>query len=171
MDSVGLAVRPEPVDLADLAAQVVEEVRPLAERKGLAVQLALESPLSLLHTDGQLLKIVLANLTSNAVKFTEAGSVAVKVGRREGVYRVAVEDTGPGISESERARLFEPFETLEPLVNKHVPGMGLGLALARRLASALGARLEVESAPGVGSSFAVTLPEEAGAKEAVASLH
>jgi signal transduction histidine kinase len=171
IDTVGLAVRREPVDVADLATQVVEEVRPLAQRKGLAVALALESPPPLLHTDAQLLRTVLANLASNAVKFTEAGSVTVKVGRDDGACTVAVEDTGPGIPERERARIFEPFETLEPLAHKHVPGVGLGLALARRLAAALGGRLEVESADGGGSRFLLTLPEVPGASDPAALPH
>ncbi len=159
LDSGGPSVRLEPVDLADLAAHVVEEVRPFAERKGLAVRLALESPLPVLRTDERLLKVVLANLASNAVKFTDAGSVVLKVAYRDGAHRVAVEDTGPGIAAGERTRLFEAFEPLEPLANKHLPGLGLGLALAHRLASALGARLHLEADERAGSTFVVTLPE------------
>ncbi len=163
LDTAGPSVRLEAVDLAELAARVVEEVRPIAQRKGLAVRFALEEPLPPVQTDERLLKVVLANLASNAVKFTTEGWVAMKVGYRDGAHRIAVEDTGPGIPEGERARIFEPFEPLEPLSKKHVPGMGLGLALAHRLATALGARLELEPAHGAGSTFVVTLPEAARA--------
>jgi signal transduction histidine kinase len=166
LDSAGPSVRLEAVDLAELAARVVEEVRPMAQKKGLTVRFALEEPLPPVRTDERLLKVVLANLASNAVKFTTEGWVAMKVGYRDGAHRVAVEDTGPGIPEGERARIFEPFEPLEPLSKKHMPGMGLGLALAYRLATALGARLELEPAHGPGSTFVVTLPETAGAKTA-----
>lgn len=159
LDGSGPPVRRDEVDLADLAGHVVEEVRPLAERKGLDVRLAVESPLPALRSDGRLLGIVLANLTSNAVKFTRSGWVEVRVGYRERAHRVSIEDTGPGISAADRSRMFEPFEPLEPLANKHVPGMGLGLALAHRLAASLGARLELESRKGRGSTFVVTLPE------------
>jgi signal transduction histidine kinase len=158
LETAAPVVRRDPVDLAALAAAVVEELRPAAERKGLAVRLALEAPLPPARTDERLLRIVLANLASNAVKFTSAGSVAVRVGYRDGAHRVAVEDTGPGIPPAERSRIFDAFEPLEPLANKHVPGLGLGLPLARRLATALGARLELEPPSGAGSTFVVTLP-------------
>ncbi len=158
LDAAGPSVHGEPVDLAELATEVIDDVRPVAQRKGLDVLLAVESPLPLLRTDGRLLKVVLANLASNAIKFTEVGAVTVRVRYADGAHTVAVEDTGPGIPASERSRIFEPFEPLEPLANKHVPGMGLGLALARRLAVALGARLELEAARGGGSTFVVTLP-------------
>jgi signal transduction histidine kinase len=151
-------VRRDRIDLAALAASVVEEVRQLAERKGLTVRLALESPVPPLLTDERLLRIVLANLATNAVKFTQAGSISVRVGYRDDAHRVWVEDTGPGIPPAQRSRIFDGFEPLEPLANKHVPGMGLGLPLARRLAAALGARLELDSSCGSGSTFVVTLP-------------
>ncbi len=170
LEGTGPSIRLEPVNLAELAATVVEEVRPLAHRKGLAVRLAIDAPVPKLWTDERLLKVVLANLASNAVKFTKVGSVVVKVDFGGGAHRVAVEDTGPGIPPEERARIFEPFEPLEPLARKHVPGMGLGLALAYRLAMALGGRLELEPAHGRGSTFVVTLPEVARAKDARA-LH
>jgi signal transduction histidine kinase len=159
-------VRREPVDLAALAAGVVEEVRPAAERKGLVARFALEVPVPPARTDERLLRLVLVNLATNAVKFTSAGSVSVRVGYRDGVHRVAVEDTGPGIPDAERERIFDAFESLEPLANKHLPGMGLGLPLARRLAVALGARLELESSGTSGSTFVVVLPDAAPAKAA-----
>jgi signal transduction histidine kinase len=170
LDAAGPSVRGEPVDLAELATEVLDEVRSVAQRKGLAVQLELEAPLPLVPTDGRLLKVVLANLVSNAIKFTEAGGVTMRVRQMDGALTVAVEDTGPGIPASERSRLFEPFEPLEPVANKHVPGMGLGLALARRLALALGARLEIEPSREGGSSFVVTLPRPQQADQVVA-LH
>ncbi|HEX9053074.1 MAG TPA: ATP-binding protein [Anaeromyxobacter sp.] len=158
LESAGPLVRRDPVDLAAVVAGVVEEVRPAAERKGLGMRLALEGPAAPLFSDERLLRMVLLNLAANAVKFTETGSVCVRVGHRDGVHRIAVQDTGPGIPEPERERIFDAFEPLGPLANKHVPGMGLGLPLARRLAAALGARLELESSDAFGSTFAVTLP-------------
>ncbi len=161
LETASPLVRRDRVDLAALAAGVVEEVRPAAERKGLAARFALEAPVPPVRTDERLLRIILLNLAANAVKFTEAGSVSIRVGYREGVHRVAVEDTGPGVPEAERERIFDAFEQLEPLANKHMPGMGLGLALARRLANALEARLELESSGAAGRTFAVKLRDGA----------
>jgi signal transduction histidine kinase len=158
LDSACPLVRRDAVDLAALAGGVVDELRPFAERKGLEVRLDVEAPVPPARTDERLLRIVLANLASNAVKFTAAGGVTVRVAHRDGVHRVAVADTGPGIPAAERSRIFDAFEPLEPLANKHVPGLGLGLPLARRLAVALGGRLELEPPNGGGSTFVVTLP-------------
>jgi signal transduction histidine kinase len=169
LDSACPLVRRDLVDLAALAGGVVEELRTAAERKGLAVRLAVEHPLPPLCTDERLLRIVLANLASNAVKFTPAGAVTVRVGHLDGAHRVAVEDTGPGIPPAERSRIFDAFEPLEPVANKHVPGLGLGLPLARRLAVALGGRLELEPPRGAGSTFVVTLPEPAPRAEELGS--
>jgi signal transduction histidine kinase len=163
-------VRRAPLDLGALAAAVVAEVRPFAEQKDLAVRLEVASPLPALRSDARLLRIVLTNLVSNAVKFTEVGSVTVRVQHRDGAHRIAVEDTGPGIPPAEQSRIFVAFEPLGALANKSVPGMGLGLSLARRLALALGGRLDLESPGRSGSTFVVTLPAPAEA-EAAAGLH
>jgi signal transduction histidine kinase len=172
LESACPLVRRDILDLAAFAASVVEEVRPVAERKGLTARFTLESPVPPVRTDERLLRIVLANLAANAVKFTRAGSISVRVGYRDGAHRIAVEDTGPGIPPAERSRIFDGFEPLEPLANKHVPGMGLGLPLARRLAAALGARLELESSCGSGSTFVVTLPDPLSAANGEdAALH
>ncbi len=169
LESTSPLVRRDPFDLAALAAGVVEEVRPVAERKGLTARLALDAPVPPVRSDARLLRIVLANLAANAVKFTRAGSITVRVAYRDGAHRVAVEDTGPGIPPAERSRIFDGFEPLEPLANKHVPGMGLGLPLARRLAAALAARLELESSGAAGSTFVVTLPDPEAAASCVAT--
>jgi len=76
----------------------------------------------------------------------------------DGAHRLAVRDTGPGISPEQQTIIFEPFEQLEPIRQKHVPGVGLGLALVREMAGALGGRIELTSQVGAGSTFAVVLP-------------
>ena len=102
--------------------------------------------------------MTLANVAGNAVKFTARGAVRIRISRDAGAYRIAVEDSGPGIPPERRARVFEPFEHGEPVTAKHVPGLGLGLALARRMAAVLGASLELLPGEGPGSTFVVTLP-------------
>lgn len=154
-----LTVHDEPVDLCALAGEVVEELRPQAEEKGLEVRLLADPDLPPTRGDRRLLRTILANLASNAIKFTDAGWVAVRVWQAHGAHRVAVQDTGPGIPAGERERIFEPFHQLEPLLHKHKPGIGLGLALAREAAAALGGRIELGGAEEPGSVFTVLIPQ------------
>jgi signal transduction histidine kinase len=151
-------VQEEPVDLLALVGEVVEELRPQAEEKGLELRVLPEADLTPVLGDRRLLRMIVANLASNAIKFTEAGWVGVKVWQAHGAHRLSVQDTGPGIPADERERIFEPFHQLEPLLHKHKPGIGLGLALAREAAAALGGRIELR-AEDPGSTFTVTLPQ------------
>ncbi|HSO36017.1 MAG TPA: ATP-binding protein, partial [Labilithrix sp.] len=109
-------------------------------------------------SDPQLVRLVIVNLVSNAVKFTERGCVTVTVlnaGDRR-VLRVA--DTGPGIAGEEQKRIFEPFQQLAPTKHKHLPGVGLGLSLVRQIVDNLEATITVESEIGKGSTFELSLP-------------
>jgi signal transduction histidine kinase len=162
----GISLRPEPVDPARVAAEVIEDLRPQAARKGLALSGPEPGGPSRVDTDPRLLRLVLLNLVSNAIKFTDAGGVGVSVEAAEGEHRLVVRDTGRGIAPEDQARIFEPFEQLETIARKHTPGVGLGLALVREVVSALGGRISVESAPGEGSTFLVAIPtaRRAGAR-------
>ncbi|HTT71874.1 MAG TPA: hybrid sensor histidine kinase/response regulator [Anaeromyxobacteraceae bacterium] len=154
--------RCDAVDLAALAREVLEELRPQADEKGLELSLVAPAELPPVTSDERLVRIVLANLVSNAVKFTPHGSVAVTLTHGRGAHRVAVRDTGPGIPAHERQRIFEPFQQLEPLLRKHEPGIGLGLALVKELTAALGGRIELDPGEGPGSTFTLVLPEPGG---------
>ncbi len=153
-----VALRREDVDLRDLVRESVEEARSQAEVKGLRLRMDLPPDLAPVVTDARLLRVVVANLVGNAVKFTDSGGIEVLVMGGAGEARIVVSDSGPGIPESERERIFEPFEQLDPIHAKHVPGFGLGLALVRELCAALGARVELYSTMGRGSTFVVVLP-------------
>ncbi len=163
-ESGALAIEREEIDVRTLASEVLDELRPQAEHKGLSLELHVEPPLATAPTvasDRRLLRIVLTNLASNAVKFTEHGSVVVTLAPaedHESGWRLIVEDTGPGIPEGDRPRIFEPFQQLEPLHHKHNPGIGLGLALAREMVEALQGRISVEAGARGGSKFTVDLP-------------
>ncbi|HEY6099974.1 MAG TPA: ATP-binding protein, partial [Anaeromyxobacter sp.] len=109
------------------------------------------------ETEPRLLRLILANLVGNAVKFTAAGAVAVAIESRGEEVRVAVSDSGPGIAPEDQARVFEPFERGAREAEAFVPGLGLGLAIVRELASSIGARVMLASSPGVGSTFTVVL--------------
>src|SRR5690606_5599901 len=99
---------------------------------------------------------VVAHLVSNAVKFTEAGSVTLTVEAEVGVVRLAVEDTGIGITEAYLDRLFEPFSQEDYRLNRAYGGSGLGLAITKRLLNGMGGSIRAESEKGRGSRFEVT---------------
>jgi signal transduction histidine kinase len=149
------------VDVGTLAREVAEEYRPEAQRKLLALELRLPPQAVVVETDARLLQIALLNLVSNAVKYTEQGSVALSVEARPDAVRLAVQDTGRGIAPEDRERIFEPFQQLEDLKHKGSPGLGLGLGLVKQLVGALGASLSLDSEVGQGSTFIVTLPTRA----------
>ena len=155
----GLTATPVDVDAMALAREVIDAHRGMAAA---GVEVAMSGPDALpLATDPDLLRLVLSKLMSNALKFTQAGHVRLHVTRRPGLAVFEVEDTGPGIEAADMDRIFEPFEQGEALRRKSVPGIGLGLALVRRMADALGAMVEVDTMPGTGSRFRVMLPEKA----------
>lgn len=119
-----------------------------------------------MHTDEAKVRQILLNLCQNAIKFTESGSVTLRVSRGSpmpdgGVsLRFAVKDTGIGIATADLQRLFRPFSQLEDVPTRR-RGTGLGLYIARRLATLLGGRIEVVSRPGEGSVFTLVLPVQA----------
>jgi signal transduction histidine kinase len=158
LEAGGISLRPEPVDPARVAAEVLEDLRAQAARKELALSGPPPGGAPQLETDPRLLRLVLLNLVSNAIKFTDAGGVTVSVEVADGEHRLVVRDTGRGIAPEDQARIFEPFEQLETMARKHTPGVGLGLSLVREMVSALGGRVSVESAPGAGSAFSVAIP-------------
>ena len=118
-----------------------------------------------LTTDRTKVRQALVNVTGNACKFTEDGNVTISVGRetRNGRREVVfvVEDDGPGISDEQVSRLFQPFTQADSSTSRRFGGTGLGLALTRRLVSLLGGEITVRSAPGLGSSFTIRVPDGA----------
>jgi signal transduction histidine kinase len=156
-----VAIVTSEVDLAAVATEVVEEYRLEAQRKLVPVELRLPPQPAVAWTDRRLLQLILLNLVSNAVKYTEQGSVEVSVEVLPGAHRIAVKDTGRGIAQGDHERIFEPFQQLEDVRRKGTPGLGLGLVLVKQLAGMLGARISLVSAPGEGSTFGITLPTQA----------
>ena len=154
------AVRHEPFDLGDLVGEVIDEHRDVAELKGLALDAELRSDV-LVAKDRRLVRVVIANLVDNALKFTATGSVHISVERTDRASRVVVEDSGCGIAPGDQERIFAPFEQAEPVRHKHHAGIGLGLTLAKDIAEALGGKIELVSAIGHGSRFTMELPVDA----------
>ncbi|WP_061938741.1 ATP-binding protein [Aureimonas sp. AU22] len=150
-----LALQRADVRLDDFLAQIVEMVRLQAEAKGLAFRFVKPAGLpDVVRTDEKRLRQILINLLTNAVKYTEAGSVTFEVAYRSQVAILSVTDTGPGIAETEAARIFEPFERGDAARGK-LPGLGLGLTITRLLASLMGGDVSMSSRLGEGSRFEV----------------
>jgi signal transduction histidine kinase len=154
-----LRVEVEPFDARLLCEGVLEELSPQAEQKGITLRLAphpgAPPPLA---SDPRLCRLVIVNLVGNAVKFTHHGEVEVTVTWDAGLHRVRVRDTGPGIPAQDQERIFEPFEQMEPVLNKHTRGIGLGLSIVKEMVEALHGRIELTSEVGAGSTFTVSLP-------------
>jgi signal transduction histidine kinase len=144
--------------LRDIVDSVISVIEPLARQKDLELGVAVPDRLPTLYTDGEKVRQILVNLTGNAVKFTDAGRVDVAVARQNGEVRVDVRDTGIGIDDLDRPRLFQPFTQLDSGLTRRHGGTGLGLYNSSRLAQILGGRIDVASARGVGSTFSLIIP-------------
>ena len=144
------------VNVKELIERIEADYRPLARDKGLMFRVATAE--AQVKTDPMLLERMVRNLVDNAFKYTAVGSVSLDAEVDERSVRIAVRDTGPGIAESERERIFEEFYQVGNPERDRGKGLGLGLAIVRRLARLLGLEVQLDSIPGRGSSFAVTLP-------------
>jgi len=158
IDAGHLTTAKAPFDLYTVAESIRDEAEPKAEEKGVKLVLNAPADLPLLESDRRLVRLVMSNLVDNAIKFTSAGEVEIRLAQEAGEHRIMVRDTGPGIPREQHRTIFEPFEQLEPISRKHTPGVGLGLSLVYEMVLALGGRIELESEPGRGSTFTVRLP-------------
>jgi signal transduction histidine kinase len=142
----------------DIAQTVRSTLEPLAADKKLAFKLELAPELPPGHGDGRRLTQVLINLVGNAIKFTDAGEVAIKAEANDGSFHVSVCDTGPGISAADQAKLFQEFQQADNAITRKKGGTGLGLAISKRIIEMHGGKIWVQSQPGQGSTFTFTLP-------------
>lgn len=153
-----LNVAREPFDLRASIARVDGMVRPLAEKKSLALRTDLATEIGEWTGDARRVEQILLNLLNNAVKFTERGEVALR-GRFDGDRLVLdVSDTGIGIRPEDIEQLFQPFRQVDSGLSRRHEGTGLGLAICRRLAALMGGDIAVQSEPGRGSVFTLSLP-------------
>jgi signal transduction histidine kinase len=144
--------------IQDIAQTVRSTLEPLAADKRLGFKVEVAPHLPSGHGDGRRLTQVLINLVGNAIKFTDAGEVAIKAEAHNGSFHVSVRDTGPGISSADQSKLFQEFQQADNAITKKKGGTGLGLAISKRIIEMHGGRIWVESQPGQGSTFAFTLP-------------
>jgi signal transduction histidine kinase len=144
--------------IQDIAQTVRSTLEPLAADKKLAFKVEVAPQLPSGHGDGRRLTQVLINLVGNAIKFTDAGEIAIKAEANNGSFHVSVRDTGPGISSADQARLFQEFQQADNAITRKKGGTGLGLAISKRIIEMHGGKIWVESQPGQGSTFTFTLP-------------
>jgi signal transduction histidine kinase/DNA-binding response OmpR family regulator len=153
-----LDLRPIAFDLGSLLRQTAATMQPLAERKHLSVKVEGDGDVHLVADQARMRQVVF-NLLSNAIKFTpDFGAIRLTAGRTGNDAWLVVSDTGPGIADDDRDRIFTAFEQGKTASGSKVEGTGLGLPLARRLVEAHGGRLELSTTVGVGSAFTVHLP-------------
>lgn len=149
-----IELHPAPTDIAALLRQVAELMSPRAHEKGVEIAWACAAGLPPVMADEGRLRQVLLNFAGNAIKFTETGGVLLTAeAARGGRLRLTVRDTGPGVPEAARERIFEPFVHADPSHGAALGGAGLGLAIVTRLSNAMNGAVGVEPAPGGGAAF------------------
>jgi signal transduction histidine kinase len=153
-------VRPSEFLAEDLVRSALVSVEPMAEQKRIALAHRLGTTSVRMTGDIEKARQILVNLLGNAIKFTDKGTVTVRLRKGSTSVRLDVHDTGIGISADELPRLFRPFAQVDTGLTRRHGGTGLGLYISRRLATLLGGHIEVSSEPGVGSTFSVVLPLE-----------
>ncbi|HVH77102.1 MAG TPA: GAF domain-containing protein [Stellaceae bacterium] len=148
----------EDYSLPELVRSVVTATEPLASAKGLKFAALLPDDMPTAHGDARRISQVLLNLVGNAIKFTDAGEVEIAAAAADGYFTLTVRDTGPGIAEADRERIFGEFQQIDNSNTRKTGGTGLGLAISKRMVEMQGGTIAVESALGQGSTFRVTLP-------------
>jgi CheY-like chemotaxis protein/anti-sigma regulatory factor (Ser/Thr protein kinase) len=147
------------LDVATIAERSAQQILPMATAKGLTLtSSSINDIAACVIADETRLTQIVINLLSNAVKFTQTGGVTVRYGVVADTVEIRVKDTGPGIPPELKERIFEEFYQVESGLSRSSGGTGLGLAIARRFAHLMGGDIRVESEPGTGAEFIVTLP-------------
>ncbi|HEY0602157.1 MAG TPA: ATP-binding protein, partial [Herpetosiphonaceae bacterium] len=148
----------EPISIGDVVHSVMSSAAGLTKSKPIELHHEIEPDLPTIEVDRTRIRQVLLNLLSNAAKFTDEGSITVRVTQQDSQVLISVRDTGIGIAPEHQALIFEEFRQVEGDSNRRYEGTGLGLAICRKLIELHGGRIWVESAAGAGSTFFFTLP-------------
>jgi len=153
------------IDVADVVDAAVKMYHTQAKKQDIDLQMDVVADIGCVRADERLVRQVLCNLISNAIKFTPDGG-CVRVGARKGKsdegkvnIEFSVADTGIGISKADQTRLFRLFDQLDPSLSKRFPGTGLGLVLSRKLVEMHGGKIWLQSEPGKGSTFSFRIPQ------------
>ncbi|MGA2853057.1 MAG: PAS domain S-box protein [Verrucomicrobiota bacterium] len=160
-----LEIHAEPFDLRASLEKVAALVKPMADKKGLALRVVLPQDVEQAVNDRLRVEQVLLNLLNNAVKFTERGAVTLAVETEPGMLRtprsalrISVTDTGIGIKPEDMEKIFQPFRQIDSGLTRQHDGTGLGLTICRHLADLMGGEISAKSAWGEGSVFTFVLP-------------
>ena len=148
----------EPFELRASITKVAGIVKPLAEKKGLALRVDIAPGVGQAVSDSRRVEQILLNLLNNAIKFTRRGEVALTAEVKSVEVRTRIIDSGIGVKPEDVATLFQPFRQIDSGLSRNHEGTGLGLAICRRLADLMGGEIHVESEWGKGSTFSFTLP-------------
>ena len=151
-------VERSPFSFESSATKVVEEMKPLAQKKGLELRLQIAPQVGSIVSDPRRVEQVLVNLIGNAIKFTHEGEVEVLASVSDGQLEVSVRDTGIGIKAEDWPILFRPFQQVDTGLTRRHEGTGLGLSICRRILEVLGGSITFNSTFGVGSVFTFRLP-------------
>ena len=160
----------ETFDVRMLVEEVQTTIRPLVAQNGNSLEVVVAPDVGPLRADLTKVRQMLLNLLSNATKFTDKGSIHLEVVRADAARGAGhdllfrVRDEGIGMTPEQQGRLFEAFQQAEASTTRRFGGTGLGLAITRRFCEMMGGRVEVESTPGVGSTFTLRIPEDVEAR-------
>ncbi|WP_168206010.1 MASE1 domain-containing protein [Geobacter sp. FeAm09] len=153
-----LQVACEPFDLPSSIRRIGHSIRPLVEKKGLALTIEIGEDVAMINGDMRRVEQVLLNLLSNAVKFTEQGGISVTCASDADGYVTRVSDSGIGIGAADKERIFRPFYQIDTGLNRKYEGTGLGLSICKKLIELMGGAIWVENAPQQGTTFGFRLP-------------
>jgi signal transduction histidine kinase len=155
-----LTVAKEPCDMRAAIEKVVGNMRPLAEKKGLSLEMEIAPAVGSITSDQRRVEQVIYNLISNAIKFTDNGGVRVECSLKDGEVVTRIIDTGIGIRDEDMENLFKPFYQVDNRIVRQHEGTGLGLSICSKILDLLGGRIWVYSEYGKGSTFSFSLPVE-----------
>lgn len=158
LESPGVVVLREAVDIDELLAELAAIARRRIGERPLSLEILIPASGLILHTDGEKLRAILAELLMNSVKFSESGKLLLQVRCVAGGTEFVLHDSGPGLGCEDTGVLFEPFRQHTSDCLTSTPGVGLGLAISLRLSALLGGMLTVEPGPVVGTVFTLCLP-------------
>jgi signal transduction histidine kinase len=155
-----IEIQAEPIELTQSLQDIINQLKLLANEKSLYLILEMEENMPSVNADSYRLRQVVTNLVSNALKFTEQGGVTIRCTQTSDgdMVRIAVQDTGIGISPAALGFIFEAFRQAESGTTRRFGGTGLGLTIAKRLVELQGGEVSVESVVGQGATFSLTLP-------------